>query len=78
MSTHWAIAKASSGGHTRATWAWLPGLETAIDAARELGEGFQLVLVRDGSRRKELERLASDVPPGQVEFLRSHPRRRRG
>lgn len=49
------------------------GLETAIDAARELGEGFQLVLVGDGSRRKELERLASDVPAGQVEFLDAVP-----
>jgi glycosyltransferase involved in cell wall biosynthesis len=51
----------------------LPGLETAIDAARELGEGFQLVLVGDGSRRKELERLASAVPAGQVEFLDAVP-----
>jgi colanic acid biosynthesis glycosyl transferase WcaI len=44
------------------------GLETAIDAARELGEGFQLVLIGDGSRRNDLERLASDLPSDQVVF----------
>ena len=44
------------------------GLETAIDAARELGEGFQLVLIGDGSRRSDLERLASGIPNDQVVF----------
>ncbi len=44
------------------------GLETAIDAARELGEGFQLVLIGDGSRA---ERLSNGWPqtcrrPGRV------------
>lgn len=49
------------------------GLETAIEAARQLGDGFQLVLLGDGPRREELERLASGAPLGSVSFLDAVP-----
>ena len=69
----WATVTTSSVGPTQGTWAWSQGLETAIDAAGELGEGFQLVLIGDGSRRSDLERLASDVPSDQVVVPRAVP-----
>jgi colanic acid biosynthesis glycosyl transferase WcaI len=49
------------------------GLEAAIEAARELGDGFQLVLIGEGSRRTELERLASELPAGRVVFKDAVP-----
>ena len=48
-------------------------LEVAIEAARELGEGFQLLLLGDGSSRERLERLAAVLPEGRVVFRDSVP-----
>jgi len=59
----------------RFTWTYagnlglVSGLETALDAARELGDGFRLVLVGAGPRRGELERIAAELPTGTVTFL---------
>lgn len=44
------------------------GLDTAIEAARELGEGFQLVLLGEGTLRQELQRKAASLPSGTVVF----------
>ena len=44
------------------------GLETAIEAAGDLGGGFQLVLLGDGPVRSELEAAAARVPEGSVVF----------
>jgi glycosyltransferase involved in cell wall biosynthesis len=44
------------------------GLETAVDAAAVLGDGFTLLVVGDGAARASLERRASAVAPGHVEF----------
>lgn len=41
-------------------------LETALEAAKMLGDGFTLLVIGDGSRRAELERLARELPPGRV------------
>ena len=45
------------------------GLETAVEAARELGDGFRLVLLGQGSRRAEMEERARKLPPGSVVFM---------
>jgi glycosyltransferase involved in cell wall biosynthesis len=44
------------------------GLESAIEAARMLGDGFRLLLVGEGPRRDALRELAASLPPGQVEL----------
>ena len=43
-------------------------LDVAIEAARRLGEGFQLLLVGEGGGRAALEELAATLPPGRVSF----------
>jgi glycosyltransferase involved in cell wall biosynthesis len=43
------------------------GLESAVRAAAELGEGHLFVVIGDGPRRAEAERLAAETP-GLVEF----------
>jgi glycosyltransferase involved in cell wall biosynthesis len=45
------------------------GLETAIEAARLLGDGFRLTLVGDGQRRERLRELAASLPEGTVRFI---------
>ncbi|MEK6328277.1 MAG: glycosyltransferase family 4 protein [Actinomycetota bacterium] len=44
------------------------GLEVAIEAARRLGEGFHLLVIGDGPRRRILEEEAADLVPGTVAF----------
>ena len=44
------------------------GLETAIEAAASLDEGFQLVLLGGGPMRQQLEQQATSLPPGSVTF----------
>jgi colanic acid biosynthesis glycosyl transferase WcaI len=44
------------------------GLETAVEAAGQLGEGFRLILIGEGPRREELRRMADALPPGTVEL----------
>jgi putative colanic acid biosynthesis glycosyltransferase WcaI len=44
------------------------GLDTAIEAARQLGDGFQLLILGDGTARKELIAKAVGIPEGQVVF----------
>jgi glycosyltransferase involved in cell wall biosynthesis len=48
-------------GHSQA-------LETAVEAAAELGQGFQLLLVGDGASRERLVAQAAALPDGQVAF----------
>ncbi len=43
-------------------------LDVAIEAARRLGSGFRLVIIGDGGARAQLEDVASELPPGIVEF----------
>lgn len=42
------------------------GLDTAMEAAERLGEGFQLLLIGHGPLREELEARAAELPPGRV------------
>lgn len=49
------------------------GLESAIDAARILGDGFRLILIGDGPRREALRELARALPPGQAEVRDAIP-----
>jgi glycosyltransferase involved in cell wall biosynthesis len=42
------------------------GLDTAVDAAARLGEGFQLVIVGDGPARAALEARSRRLRPGSV------------
>jgi colanic acid biosynthesis glycosyl transferase WcaI len=44
------------------------GLDSAIDAAAMLGEGFRLLVLGDGAARRELEDRAAALPVGRVEF----------
>jgi glycosyltransferase involved in cell wall biosynthesis len=44
------------------------GLEVAIEAARRLGEGFQLLVIGDGPRRQILEQSAAGRTPESVAF----------
>lgn len=43
-------------------------LEVAIAAAAELGDGYELLLLGDGTRREPLERIAAERAPGLVRF----------
>ncbi len=43
-------------------------LEVAIAAAADLGAGYELLLLGDGTRRESLERLAAEIAPGRVRF----------
>lgn len=45
------------------------GLDTAVQAAGLLGDGFRLLIVGDGASRRRLEAMAADIQPGSVEFL---------
>jgi glycosyltransferase involved in cell wall biosynthesis len=49
------------------------GLESAVEAARILGEGFRLILIGDGPRREALRELARELPPGQAEVRDAIP-----
>lgn len=42
------------------------GLDVAMDAAEQLGDGFQLLLIGHGPLRSQLERRAAELPPGSV------------
>src|SRR5687768_3448743 len=44
------------------------GMEAAIAAARELGDGFQLQIVGQGPRLARVRELAAELPDGQVVF----------
>jgi colanic acid biosynthesis glycosyl transferase WcaI len=44
------------------------GLESAVMAARALGDGFRLVLLGEGPRRTALQELAQTLPAGSVAF----------
>ncbi len=70
-----AIDRAGAGlPEGRFVWAYAGnlglshGLEVAIEAARRLGEGFQLLVIGDGPRRRFLEEEAADLAPGTVAF----------
>jgi glycosyltransferase involved in cell wall biosynthesis len=44
------------------------GMEAAVDAAAELGEGFQLLIIGAGPQLDEVKTRAEALPPGQVAF----------
>lgn len=44
-------------------------LDTALDAAAILGDGFQLLVVGDGPSKPRLVQRASELPPGAVRFV---------
>lgn len=44
------------------------GLEAAIEAARLLGDGYQLVIIGEGPMRSRLMQRAATLPAGQVSF----------
>jgi glycosyltransferase involved in cell wall biosynthesis len=72
------------GGDDRFTWAYAgnlglaQGLESAVEAAGALGEGFRLLLIGDGPRRAELREQADQLPNGQVEFVDPVPPKQAG
>jgi putative colanic acid biosynthesis glycosyltransferase WcaI len=49
------------------------GLESAVEAARILGDGFRLILIGDGPRREALRELARELPAGQAEVQDAIP-----
>jgi glycosyltransferase involved in cell wall biosynthesis len=49
------------------------GLESAVEAARILGDGFRLILIGDGPRREALRDLAHELPAGQAEVRDAIP-----
>ena len=49
------------------------GLEAAVEAAGQLGDGFRLIMIGTGPRRSELMRMAETLPPGTVEFREPVP-----
>jgi glycosyltransferase involved in cell wall biosynthesis len=49
------------------------GLEAAVAAADLLGDGFQLLILGDGSSRRRLRERASAVPDGRVTFRDAVP-----
>ncbi len=44
------------------------GLETAVEAAAMLGDGYRLLIIGEGPRRAQIERLAAAAPDGAVEL----------
>ena len=67
------------GEDERFTWTYAgnfgvaQGLDAAVRAAGELGDGFRLLLVGEGPCREQLQSLASEVAPGAVEFRDAIP-----
>jgi glycosyltransferase involved in cell wall biosynthesis len=49
------------------------GLESAVEAAGILGDGFRLILIGDGPRREHLRELARGLPAGQAEVRDAIP-----
>jgi glycosyltransferase involved in cell wall biosynthesis len=49
------------------------GLESAVEAAGILGEGFRLILIGNGPRREHLRELARALPAGQAEVRDAIP-----
>jgi glycosyltransferase involved in cell wall biosynthesis len=64
---------------SRFTWTYAgnlglaQGLEAAVEAAAQLGDGFRLILIGEGPRRAELTRMAEGLPPGTVEIREPIP-----
>jgi colanic acid biosynthesis glycosyl transferase WcaI len=75
------LAEDGAGGFT---WTYAgnlglaQGLETAVEAARRLGEGYRLILIGQGPRRSELTRMAEALPAGTVEVRDPVPPERAG
>jgi glycosyltransferase involved in cell wall biosynthesis len=44
------------------------GLDAAVEAAGQLGDGFQLLIIGDGASRPRLEAAAQKLSPGSVAF----------
>jgi hypothetical protein len=67
------------GADGRFTWTYAgnlglaQGLETAVEAARILGDGFQLILIGDGPRREKLRELVGELPAGQADLREPVP-----